>query len=43
MVNYRQDMEKYASPKGDGTRCPEELSSPVSMLHPSQMFYENLS
>ena len=33
----------HASPKWNGTRCPEEYASPASMLHPSQMFYGNLS
>ena len=33
----------YASPKWDGTWCLEEYASPVSMLHPSIMVYENLS
>ena len=41
--NWSQQVETYASPTWDETRCPEKYASPVSMLNPSQMFYGNLS
>ena len=34
---------KFANPKWDRIRCPEEEASPVSMLHPLEMIYGNLS
>ena len=32
-----------ACPENDRTRCQEKRASPVGMLHPSKMFYGNLS